>query len=137
MAGSVLIVILSGCMFVYWFRYMCRLLLSNRLRTDHARFIVQAYSLSFRHLPQGIDEETARLLRRDYVILKHLLAKYRSSHFVEIMVLRVDYALMALWARVARPIAPGMALLAFREMVDVLDSMSAIAGQQSALRHIR
>src|SRR5258708_6975971 len=128
MFASVLIIVFSFALLVYWFRYSCMLLL--RSQSDLAAS-VRATSDSRFHIAEVREalREGAALnalhasLERDYRILTYLLRHAAGLELgsFEDHLLVLDYKVMRAWYRLTRIAAPLQARGALSEMASVLD----------------
>jgi hypothetical protein len=139
MFASVLIIVFSTALLLYWFRYTCALLLQNgqseALQTiDHATF-------RFGEIQDRLSADTQlapvhALLQRDYQVLSYL-AKNASGLHLEGMDERLlvwDYKLMALWYSVTNTAAPEQARQALREMTSVLTLLAGRMGERAGVQ---
>ena len=138
MFASVLIIIFSTALLLYWFRYSCALLLQNgqseALQTiDHATF--RSGEIQNR---LSTDSQLAPLyaqLERDYQVLTYL-AKNASGLNLEGMEERLlvwDYKMMSLWYSITRTAAPEQARQALREMASVLTLLAGRMGERAGV----
>lgn len=128
MIVSILIIALSACMFLYWLRYTCLLVLESApaealgALPGIGHVVMSGDHVASTELPAS---ELYRLLDRDYSILRRLLAHYPESESIEQKLLVVDYAAMKVWSRLVRPFSPEKSKQAMIEMGRVLDYFSA------------
>lgn len=146
MIASILIIIFSLALFVYWFRYTCLLILSAKATKDYSREVATANQLSF----LGVQEDLAspmslavladleKSLDRDYKILTSLLSHapgfMAEGGAFEQRMLRIDYWVMKLWLAVARRLSPSQAASALREMAEIVAHFADTMGQASAVK---
>jgi hypothetical protein len=132
MIASILILVLSACMFLYWLRYTCLLVLEMVPPQDNRDAVIAAHDLISIDQVYAAGErsisELHRLLDRDYQTLQNLMANYPIAGSVEHRLLVLDYRIMKLWATVVRPLHPSAARRATREMAKVLDYFAAEVG---------
>jgi hypothetical protein len=136
MIASILILVLSACMFLYWLRYTCLLVLETVPPQDYRDAVIAAHELI------SIDQVKAagnmgigdlhRLLDRDYQTLQDLLSRCPMAGSIEHRLLMFDYHIMKLWSTAVRPLYPAAAREATREMAKVLDYFAAEVGAASA-----
>jgi hypothetical protein len=128
MIASILIILFSVCMFLYWLRYTCLLVLENAPVEEPCALPGIGHILMSGNRVAASDvpvSELYRQLDRDYRILRRLLAHYPEGESIEQKLLVVDYAAMKLWSRIVRPFSPSTARRAMVEMGRVLDYFSA------------
>jgi hypothetical protein len=138
---SVFIIAASSVLFVYWFRYSCLLILSQRSSEQYALRVASTIRLSFPAVKLALERETARVgldslhdsLDRDYATLTDLLDNARGSDTIERRLLAADYRMLRLWYRV-RSSAGDMAgaRRALTEMSSILSYFAAEIGQSAA-----
>jgi hypothetical protein len=142
MITSVVIIILSVALFVYWFRYSCILILSSRWNEDEALVVANQNDLSF----GTIDETLARvestealdrvkdLLDRDLDRVVSLLARCpvveEAGQSLECRMLMFDYQIMRAWYAVTRSFASPKAHQALREMAHIVGYIAGEYGSQ-------
>ncbi len=141
---SIVIIILSLAMFVYWFRYSCILILEANWSEDLAQAIASRNGLSF----GSVEESLARaesalamdrvkdLLDRDLDRVQALLSRcpavQETGQSLECRMLMMDYQLMKAWYAVTRSFAAPKAHSALREMALVVSYMAAECEEQVA-----
>ncbi len=141
MLASVLIIIASAVLFVYWFRYTCLLILAQRSSTEFALKVASTIRLSFPQVEAALQAapRTAALdrlqqgLENDFRILTDLLSQAAGSDSIEHRVLAIDYKIMQVSYRLTRTY--GNLLLAKKalsEMSSILGYFAAELGQSAA-----
>jgi hypothetical protein len=136
MIASVLIIVFSAVLLVYWFRYSCLLLLRNSTGQADAFSPDERFSigkvLECVHTEQHLDP-LERALNRDYHMLSYLLKHAADLQLasIENRMLILDYKLMRICYRVTRVIAPAVSRKALAEMASVLGAVARQAGHQS------
>src|ERR1051325_3648054 len=128
MIASVLILVVSFVLLVYWFRYTCVLLLRSGSSTEHVEHVVAVNHLSFPDVLTRLQGGEMKLdtlqlaLQRDYRILHYLLEHSAGLDIpaVERKLLSLDYRVMQLWYRMVRPCSSEHARRALVEMASVL-----------------
>ena len=139
MLASILIIVVSLVLLIYWFRYACLLLLTSRSEDAQAIRVAEANRLGFPAVRDELKAELGRLsmerlrgsLDRDYQILLYLLRYSAGPSVVSIeeKMLLMDYRIMRLWYRVVRDSSSERARAALQEMSNVLaflaDEMAA------------
>jgi len=136
MLASVLILVFSAVLLVYWFRYSCLLLLRNAAESAGAATPDERFSIGMvldRVRTESQLDPLERALERDYHILSFLLkhaADLELASF-ENRILILDYQVMRLWFRLTRVAAPEQARRALTEMATALGAVARKTGQQS------
>jgi len=124
---SILIIVASSALFVYWFRYICLLILDQRTCTEYASKVAVKANLSFLHVQQELAAGGANLaaleaaIHHDYRVLTVLLERAGGADSVERKLLAVDYKLMSLWFRMTRSKSSGQARRALGEMASIVN----------------
>src|ERR1035441_6122551 len=121
MIASVLIIVFSLVLFVYWFRYSCLLLL--RSRADQPGEVAGRFNCANvqQGLKAGLDlDPLHQSLERDYRVLTYLLEHAAGLELeqLEYRLLVLDYKLMQGWYRLTKSAAPQQARRALAEMAD-------------------
>lgn len=144
MVTSVVIIILSLAMFVYWFRYSCILILESSWNEEQAQVVAMRYKLIFGSVEEslaraGTAEEMDRvkeLLDQDLDRVVSLLSKsselQEAGQSLESRMLLLDYQLMKAWYALTRTIAGPRAQTALREMAAVIGFMAGEYGDHMA-----
>ena len=106
MVTSVVIIILSLAMFVYWFRYSCILILESSWNEEQAQVVAMQNRLSIGSLNESLAQAATAeeldkvkdLLDRDLKLVVALLSKHPefqvAGHSLECRMLMLDYKLM-------------------------------------------
>jgi hypothetical protein len=133
MVETILIVVFSLALFVYWFRYTVLLLLSEEPMEEHGTVIGQLSVLetreALRQMPVDLPlDRLRRALDNDYRMLRYLLdhAAGMGLRPVEHHLLILDYRIMNIWYRL-RPNRR-----ALDEMAGVLSYIAYKMGERSA-----
>src|SRR5215471_6548021 len=136
MFASVLIIVFSSALLLYWFRYSCILLLQNG-QSETLSSIDQA-TFRFGEIQDRLrsDSELAPLhamLQRDYQVLTYLAKNASGLNLegIEERLLVWDYKLMALWYSITRTAAPEQSRQALCEMASVLSLLAGRIGQRA------
>lgn len=144
MLTSLVIIILSLAMFVYWFRYSCVLILESSWSEDLAQSVAMQNGLSFGSVSESLAQAGSTqsmdrvrdLLDRDLARVLSLRANcspdQESGRSLECFILRQDYRMMKAWYAVTRSTAGPKAQLALREMALVVGYMAGECGDQLA-----
>ena len=139
MLASILIIIFSFVLFLYWLRYTCLLLLQNR-SVNYALKVASTIRLSFPQIQEALQTTTQttaldRLkesLEHDYKILTSLLQHAPGGASIERRILTLDYKIMRGWyilTRTNRDLAKARKALA--EMSAVLSYFAAEIGKSA------
>jgi len=137
MLASVLIIVISLALLVYWFRYSCVLLLKDRALSA-AEDPAQAVRFSFGAVRERLQSEPDLdplhgSLRRDYELMMYLV-KHASGlelSTIEDRLLVWDYKLMQWSYRLTRTLYPAQARRALLEMASVLDVLIRRMSEQA------
>ncbi len=135
MLTTTVIILISLCLFVFWFRYACRLMLSVHPAKDLTGKIAEANKLKFRTVQSALNSESMlafseldrlfQLLNRDHRIITYLMkygACYRcGGEGLEHALLQLDYRLMMAIYKLTRTTFRGEAHKALCEMARVLN----------------
>jgi hypothetical protein len=139
MLASVLIIVFSLVLFVYWFRYSCILLLRSRADQPSA---AASERFNYDNVQQGLKagmelDPLHRSLENDYRILTYLLEHAASlqSQQLEYRLLVLDYKLMQGWYRLTKSASPRHARRALAEMADILRFLVGQMGEQAGVRN--
>ncbi len=140
MFETVLILIASLALFVYWFRYTVLLLLrEEKVSAGHTTVIDQLSVLETREALRKAQEAASLdplrcALDRDYRLLRYLLNHAAGMGLapLEHHLLILDYRLMNVWYRLTRSASTTHARGALDEMADVLSCLAYKMGQRTA-----
>jgi hypothetical protein len=134
MIASVLILVFSAVLLVYWFRYSCLLLLRNAAERQDTiadeRFSIAMVLERVRTEPQL--DALERALERDYHMLTYLVKHAADLELasIENRMLILDYKLMRICYRVTRLFAPAQSRRALSEMASALAAVARQTSQQ-------
>ncbi len=144
MVTSVVIIILSLAMFVYWFRYSCVLILESSWSEESAHAIVAQNGLSLGSVEESLAKAESAMamdqvkdrLDRDLEQVLALLAKSpivrETGQSLECRILMLDYQLMKAWYALTRSTAGPRAQKALREMALVVGYIAGECGDHMA-----
>jgi hypothetical protein len=140
MLASILIIVFSSVLFLYWFRYTCILLVRNCAEELRSLNLAAQSSFSFAEIQTRLQSETQlgplhSSLQRDYQVLTYLVqhaSKLELESFEE-RLLVWDYKLMGVWYSVTKTAAPKQAREALSEMASVLGILAGRIGQRAGL----
>jgi hypothetical protein len=135
-----IIVFGSSLLFMYWFRYVCLLVLSARPTRDYAAIAATANQLRFKSVQTVLrqrvitdPDELRRLLDHDYQVLAylwtHVADPIAGVAAIERRMLEIDYRLMSLWYRASSPFSRVAACQALDEMSEVVAHFADAIGQ--------
>src|ERR1700733_2774435 len=103
-AVTVAISVSSLLLFCYWFRYMCRLILSAATSEDYATNFAQAHRLCFQEAQARLSdaaidfEGLKEMLDRDYAVLARLMIHADNAPGgIERHMLAAHYRLASFW----------------------------------------
>jgi hypothetical protein len=142
MLASILIIAISGVLFVYWFRYTCILILSTKTSKDYARQVAAANRLEFVEVQGALSgsggvelDPLARALDRDYAIVNQLLEQTAGLEMggatMEHHMLRLNFHAMQAWYRVSRRVSESSARSALHEMALVVGHFANAFGEMA------
>ena len=142
MVSSVLIIVVSAGLLVYWFRYTCLLILSSHPARDYATGMAAANSLRFQEvqsdLARGASAESLpeleRLLSRDYQLITYLQAHAAGFRVggvtLEQRMLMLDFQLMRGQSAITRRLAVSRARTSLHEMANILAYFANSMGER-------
>ncbi len=125
---------ISACLFAYWFRYTCVLLLAARSPVDYGSRVASDAGLQYPNVLENKIESSdavARLLGRDCAILHKLLRNAGVASFDQSF-LGIYYLAMLGWTGVLRMIAPAHRRHTHTEMARVLEYFANAVGEAAA-----
>lgn len=144
MIASILIIVFSAVLFVYWFRYTCLLILSTKTAKDYTSQVATANQLELletqESLRGGISPERLDRVRwsleNDYRVLTSLLrhaAEFQiGGYSVEQRMLMVDFACMKGWYGICRRYSGSQAQGALEEMSNIVAHFANAMGERGA-----
>lgn len=131
----------SALLFVYWFRYVCLLILSAKTARDYGPAVAAVNRLRFPEVQAVLRDRTSvdpiglqKALDRDYAVLTYLLkhsaagAEYGVS--VETRILGIHYRIMRAWCSVSWRFSPSAACRALDRMAIVVAYFANTAGER-------
>jgi hypothetical protein len=138
MIVTVLILVISLALLVYWFRFCCLALIRN---SADQPLLVPANRYNFPVVRERLQTEADldplhRSLDRDYRIVSYLLqhAAGLGGQSVEHKLLLMDYKLMRAWYWLTRKSVPAQARKALSERVAILGCLVNKMGEQAGLQ---
>jgi hypothetical protein len=139
MIASVLIMLFSVALLVYWFRYSCILLLRSQIEAAEGITDLQEDRFGIGELRARLDTEPEldplhASLQRDYEVLTYLFqhAAGLELRSFEDRILVIDYRLMQWRYRLTKSLAPDQAREALKEMATVMGILAGKLGQRAA-----
>lgn len=144
MVSSLLIILFSVVLFLYWFRYTCVLILKTNPSRDYARQVAFANQLNFLEVSGRLQKDpgTDQLatlhasLARDYRVLTYLLRHAAGFPFrgrsLEQRMLMVDFKLMNFLFALTRNFAVSQARRSLEEMSYILNHFANVMGERTA-----
>ncbi|MFN3322673.1 MAG: hypothetical protein ACK5AZ_04180 [Bryobacteraceae bacterium] len=140
MLASLVIIVFSLVLFVYWFRYTCLLILRAMPTQEYASQVAEANHLNFLAVQDrlragaGADlDELHTMLERDYNVLTYLLrhaAEFQvGGDAIEHRMLMIDYGIMKAWYSVSRRFASSHSWKALEEMSQVVGYFAHAMGE--------
>jgi hypothetical protein len=140
MITSVLIIVISALLLVYWLRYSCVLLLRNAQEHTEAETVGdERFNIAV--VMELLKTETdlaplERALERDYKVVTYLIEHAADLELasIENKLLVLDYKLMRVWSRLTRTVAPQQSRKALSEMASVLKVLVGQMGEQNQLQ---
>jgi hypothetical protein len=142
MIASIFIILISGALLIYWFRYTCLLLLSTRPAKDHASRVAAANGLQFleirgARIGQAEPSELPalqRMLERDYQIVTFLLEHAAGLEIggltLEQRLLMLDFRLMQAISALGKLLGVNRVRAAVQEMAEVVARLAEALGER-------
>jgi hypothetical protein len=131
----------SILLFCYWFRYVCRLILSTATSRDYGTDVANAHQLGFPEAQRQLNHGTTELdalkdvLNRDYAVLARLMNyPEKSEAGIEQRILAIHYHFSALSYRLCRKISLSAARRALEEMSMVVAHFANDVGEAAHYR---
>jgi hypothetical protein len=141
MVASIVVIVFSSALVLYWFRYTCILLVRNGVEEVRAASAAVQNSFSFGEVQKGLlaNSELDPLhhsLQRDYRVLSYLVSHASGLELAswEERLLVWDYKLLSFWYAITRTAAPGQAREALSEMAAVLGILAGRIGQRAGVQ---
>ena len=141
MVASVVVIIFSCGLLLYWFRYTCILLVRNGAEEVRVANAAVQNSFSFgdvrdRLLSEAELDPLHKSLQRDYQVLTYLVRHASGLELAnwEERLLVWDYRLMQFWYAVTRTAAPEQARAALGEMAAVLGILAGRIGHRAGVQ---
>ena len=133
MIASIVMIICSAALIVYWLRYTCLLLIEAHQPEEETECALFHFPSVRKKLAAGADCAGLRhALDRDYAALSYLTSKAPFAS-LESRLLVWDYRLMRLWHALSQTALPAQSRNALAEMADVV---AVLAGRLRQSEHI-
>lgn len=145
MIGSLIVLVISFVLFVYWFRYTCLLILSAKPAKDYSLQVAETNGMAFPDVRRQLGDEPAvaqmrtlqESLERDYRILNYLLRHAKDLEVngvsIEQHMLAVDYQIMKLFYGASRRLGIPGSRRALREMADIVSYLAQVIGERTVV----
>lgn len=142
MVASLFIIVISTALLIYWFRYVCLMILRTQTARDYASRLVAANNLKYPEvqgrLLKGVPGAELPALQKsldtDYVLLKYLLQHTAGLEVggitVEQRALMLDFEVMRLFYALSRRLAVPQARAALTEMSSILEHLANAMGER-------
>ncbi len=139
MIASILIIVFSLILLIYWFRYTCILLLKDKPEHLDAAAVLKVSG--YRIVQQSLEtepklEKLHLVLKRDFEVLTYLTQHASGMELspMEHKLLLIDYKLMQWQYRLTKSLLPGSARRALGEMASVTDAIASRIAIRSAVK---
>lgn len=144
MITSIVIIILSLAMFVYWFRYSCLLILESRFSEEEAKQDNENQAFAAARLEAQLAgaataaelDRVRQSLDRDLRVVQNLARSCGDLQVggtsLESRLLMIDYRMMQVWFAATRPFAGPKAQNALREMSQIVSYLASESGVRLA-----
>lgn len=144
MITSIVIIILSLAMFVYWFRYSCLLILESRFSEEEAKQDNENQAFAAARLEAQLAgaataaelDRVRQSLDRDLRVVQNLARSCGDLQMggtsLESRLLMIDYRMMQVWFAATRPFAGPKAQNALREMSQIVSYLASESGVRLA-----
>jgi hypothetical protein len=134
----------SVCLFIYWLRYTCQLILSAKSARDYTRDVAQANNLLFLQVQQELAQARERYdldtlhskLQNDYRLVTYLLVHGSAFHAngdrLEQIMLMLNFRLLKAYYALSSPLSVSIGKRALHEMTQVVGYFANRMGERSA-----
>lgn len=140
MLASILIIVFSAVLFVYWFRATCGILLRNHAEQCVAAPLAASDQFSFPQVQMMLQTAPElgslhRLLNHDFRVLTYLRQHAASleAASMEDRLLILDYRIMQWYFRLMNTAVPSQARSALSEMATVVGALAYKLGTQAGV----
>jgi hypothetical protein len=142
MIASLLIIVVSTVLLIYWFRYTCLLMLRTQTARDYASGLAAANRLMYpsvegrllQDAPAAEIPALQKSLEADYVLLTYLLQHTAGLEVggitIEQRMLMLDFKVMRLFCALSRRLAVPQARAALVEMSSILKHLANAMGER-------
>jgi len=140
MVASLLIILISTGLLLYWFRYMCLLILSTQATREYSQEVACENGLHFAELQRVLEETQGEALAllagwmdRDYRVLNRLLGTSGTQEEeagFERALLAADFAAMGAWFRLTRRFSEAAARKALLERSKIIQHLANSLGER-------
>lgn len=125
MIASIVIIICSAALIVYWLRYTSLLLIEAHQPEEETEFALFHFPAVRKKLAAGADCAGLRhALDRDFAVLSYLTSRTPFAS-LEARLLVWDYRLMRVWQAFSQTALPAQSRNALAEMADVVDVLAS------------
>ena len=141
MVASLLIILISTGLLLYWFRYMCLLILGTQAKREYSQEVACENGLHFAELQCVLDETRGEALallagwmERDYRVLNRLLGAggAQDEANFERVFLAADFKAMGAWFRLTRRFSETAARKALLERSKIIQHLANSLGEREA-----
>lgn len=134
------IMVASGLLFVYWFRFTCLLILSAKTAQDYASSVVFVHHLSFPEIQVRLWEAASGefdglkdSLDRDYALVLQLMKQMEAGKSgIEERMLSIHYFLTGVWYRTSARFSEKYGRQALEQMSQVVAHFANTIGEAAA-----
>ncbi len=141
MVAGIFIIAFSLTLLVYWFRYSCKLILSNQAESHQPQTAKVDSRFGFPEVKERLKagaslQPLEASLDRDYQILVYLIEHAAGLELatLEDRLLMLDYRIMQSTYRLTRIMAPEQARRALGEMANVIGVLAHHLGEQAGVQ---
>ncbi|MBK9167097.1 MAG: hypothetical protein IPM24_06480 [Bryobacterales bacterium] len=139
MIVAAVVLIVSVFFFIYWFRYVCLLILESRREGRAAQEMASRIRLHFFQVDRQLEENQPVasldrlevLLQEDYRLLRDVLDQSAGGRSIENQLMALDYHVLRLWYRLTRVVAPVSARASLRQMSRILGFFATVICEES------
>jgi hypothetical protein len=141
MVASIVVIVFSAGLLLYWFRYTCILLVRNGAEEVRTTSAAVQSNFNYGHVQDRLSSDAEldplhRSLQRDYHVLTYLVRHASGLELdgFEERLLVWDYRFMRVVYTVTRTVAPDQAREALGEMAAVLSILAGRIGQRAGVQ---
>ncbi len=142
-AISVLILVMSAAMLVFWLRSACRSILAERFEQDFSAEVAEANQLEFLTIRKALADSAEGevdyggylgALERDYEALTYLLRNAATVHIgsytYQERLLVADFSLLRVWVRMKKTFGMSSWKSGLTEMATILEYFGNVVGHR-------